>query len=299
MKALIWAVALAMPGVVCADEVAIGTATGEMRVAEMPKPVVVFDLAAIDTLDALGVRIDGAPDITPPAYLADAMRDVPTVGTLFEPDFEALASLAPQLIVVGGRSQTQVEALSAIAPTLDMTIPAEDLVAQARRRIDAYGAIFQREDQAARLNADLDLRIRQASTAVKDKGRALIVMTNGGKISVFGAESRFGWLHRQLDLPQALPDLAATNHGEAVSFEFIADTNPDWMLVIDRGAAIGQDGEAAAATLDNPLVASTTAGQAGQIIYLDSARMYLAGGGYQSIIGILDQVTEAFSAAGS
>ncbi len=74
--------------------------------------------------------------------------------------------------------------------------------------------------------------------------------------------------------------------------------NPDWILVIDRGAAIGQDGEAAEATLDNPLVAGTTAGENGRIVYLDSAPLYLAGGGITSLRGTVNQITAAFGGAG-
>lgn len=84
-----------------------------------------------------------------------------------------------------------------------------------------------------------------------------------------------------------------------MSFEFVAEANPDWLLVIDRGAAVGQGGEAAAATLDNPLIAGTTAGKAGQIVYLDGSAMYLASGGVQSLSGALTQLTQAFGSAGS
>jgi iron complex transport system substrate-binding protein len=79
----------------------------------------------------------------------------------------------------------------------------------------------------------------------------------------------------------------------------VAEANPDWLLVIDRGAAVGQGGEAAAATLDNPLIAGTTAGKTGQIVYLDGAAMYLAGGGFHSVTETLAQLTRAFAGAGS
>ncbi|MBU3030184.1 siderophore ABC transporter substrate-binding protein [Paracoccus marinaquae] len=299
MRALICAVALAIPGTVGAAEVSIATATGEARVEQAPQPVAVLDMAAIDTLAALGVKVDGVPEFQPPAYLDEVMADGAGIGTLFEPDFEALAAMAPQLIIAGGRSQTQVEPLSAIAPTIDMTISGADLVAEAQARIAAYGAIFDRSDEAAELEARLNRRITEARDAVAGKGDAMILMTNGSKISVFGANSRFGWLHQRLDLPEAHADLAENTHGEAVSFEFVADADPDWLLVIDRGAAVGQGGEAASATLDNPLIAATTAGRSGQIVYLDSAALYLADGGFQSVMITLGLVIDAFSAAGS
>ncbi|WP_394156182.1 siderophore ABC transporter substrate-binding protein [Loktanella salsilacus] len=289
----------ALPTFAMAQEIQIDTAAGPATVPLAPQSVVTFDLAALDTLTALGVTVAGVPDIAPPAFLADVIDGTPTVGTLFEPDFEALAVMAPDFIVAGGRSQAQVPALSEIAPTIDMTISGENLIADAEARINAYGAMFRLEGEAAALQKNLDDAIATAQAAAEDHGNVLILLTNGGKVSAYGDDSRFAWLHTSLGLPEAYPDLTAETHGEAVSFEFIADVNPDWIFVIDRGAAIGQEGEAAAVTLDNPLVAGTTAAKSDQIVYLDPARLYLVGGGYQSVMGTIDEVVSALSAKDS
>jgi len=297
MKTMLSTLAIAvLPTLALAQTAEIETATGPAAVPVSPESVVTFDLAALDTLTALGVSVAGVPAVNPPAYLADVIDGLPTVGTLFEPDFEALAVMAPDFIIAGGRSQTQVEPLSQIAPTIDMTINGETLLDDAKARIAAYGTMFDHQDAATTLLTDLDDAIANAHDVTEGKGDALIILTNGGKVSAYGDDSRFGWLHTSLGLPEAFPDLNAETHGEAISFEFIADVNPDWIFVVDRGAAIGQDGEAAAVTLDNPLVAGTTAGQEGQIVYLDSARLYLVGGGYQSVMGTIDEIVTAFSA---
>jgi len=89
--------------------------------------------------------------------------------------------------------------------------------------------------------------------------------------------------------------LQKANHGEAVSFEFIRDANPDILLVIDRMAAIGQEGEGAQATLDNALVHETTAWKTGQVVFLSSAPIYIAGGGIQSMNLTLDEINAAVS----
>ncbi|WP_298491113.1 siderophore ABC transporter substrate-binding protein [uncultured Maritimibacter sp.] len=285
------------PVAVQAETVTVDTAAGPAEVSVMPDTVVALDLAAIDTLDALGVGLDGVPAIKPPAYLASAIEGVATVGSLFEPDFEALAVMSPDLIIAGGRSQTQVEPLGDIAPTIDMTIWGEDMIGQARSRVTSYGSIFGVEDRAAAQLSDFDAALTETRAAVDGKGDALILLTNGGTMSAYGDDSRFGWLHTALSLPEAFPDISAETHGESVSFEFIAEVDPDWLIVIDRAAAVGQEGEAAAVTLDNPLVAGTTAGETGQVIYLDSAAIYLAGGGVQSMTLLLDQIREAFADA--
>ena len=275
-----------------AEDVTIATATGDVTLPANPATVAVLDIAAIDTLNALGVPVAGVPDKLYVDYLSPLAGAVPVVGTLFEPDLEALAALSPDLIIAGGRSSTQVEALSAVAPTIDMTIW-EDLVGEARARIAAYGTLFGKEAKAAELTATLDAKIAAVKDAAAGKGRALILMTNGPKVSAYGRGSRFSWLHDTLGLPEAHENLNPETHGDAVSFEFIAEVNPDWIIVIDRSAAIGEPGSAMA-TLDNPLVMGTTAGQKGQIVMLSSTPIYIAGGGYTSLMTTLDEMLAAF-----
>jgi iron complex transport system substrate-binding protein len=159
-----------------------------------------------------------------------------------------------------------------------------------------YGQIMNKEAEAAALAEAFSDKIAEAQGAIKDKGDALIVLTNGPKISVYGKGSRFGWLHSALALPEAVEDVDAQTHGEAVSFEFIADANPDWMIIVDRAAAIGQENQSAKTTLDNALVAQTTAWQKDQVIYLNAADVYISGGGIQSVMRTLDDVVRGFSA---
>lgn len=282
--------AFAMPAL--AGNVSVPTARGEVAVPATPSRVAVFDVAAIDTLLALGVTPAGIPSRLYVDYLAGL--EATPVGTLFEPDLEALAALGPDLIIVGGRSAPQAEALAPIAPVIDMTI-ATDIPAEGRARIEAYGTLFGRQAEAAVLAAAYDARLAEAQEAVAGQGRALIVQTNGPKISAYGKGSRFGWLHSTLGLPEAHEQLDPATHGDAVSFEFIAEADPDWLIVIDRGAAIGEAGSAAS-TLDNPLVAGTKAGKAGRIVYLSAAPVYIAGGGYTAMTRTLDEITAAFRA---
>ncbi|PTR13856.1 siderophore ABC transporter substrate-binding protein [Cereibacter azotoformans] len=273
-----------------ASAATVETALGPVTVGQVPERVAVFDIAALDTVTALGVRVDGAPVQTFVPGLADL--DAAPVGTIFEPDLEALSALAPDLVIAGGRSSAQVKALSQVAPTLDMTI-GPDLIGDARQRLAAYGTLFGREAEAERLDAALGAKLDELAAAAEGKGSLLILLTNGPKMSAFGRGSRFGWLHEATGMAEAVPELEAATHGDAVSFEFIARTNPDWLFVIDRGAAIGAEGASARAVLDNPLVRDTTAWTSGQVVYLDPAEVYVAGGGYRSLMGTLEDLVTA------
>jgi iron complex transport system substrate-binding protein len=287
---------LLVPGV-AAQALEIETAQGVVTIDAAPKTVAVYDIAAVDTLDKLGVRIDGLPSKLYVRELDRLGGTAKPVGDIFEPDLEALSALSPDLIIVGGRSSPKLSSVSKVARSIDMTMDGDDLLLQAKQRLSAYGALFGKVAEAQAASAELDQAVDKARQAIAGKGKALIVMTNGPKISAYGAGSRFGWVHNALALPSAVKDVTAATHGEAVSFEFIREANPDWLLVLDRAAAIGSSDQNAKATLDNALVAETAAWKKGQVIYLPAADFYIAAGGVQSTHRVLDQITTAFAAA--
>lgn len=298
LKTLITFAALACSTAAFADPVEIRTYRGTQQVEALPEKLAVFDVAALDTLAALGVKPAGVIGNLYVDYLDEVAQGAEVVGSLFEPDFESIHALAPDLILAGGRSSTQTEVLAEFAPTLDMTIYGDDLVGLALQRLEDYGRLFGKEAEATVLLENFQAKLEQTKSLARGKGTALIVMTNGPKISAFGANGRFGWLHTTLEVRQAAADLGLNAHGEAVSAEFIRDANPDYLFVVDRLSAIGQGGEDAKATLDNDLVRQTTAWQNGQVVYLDAASLYIAGGGIQSMNRVLDQLIATFEANG-
>lgn len=292
MRFLLLAAGLLAAGPALAGPVTIDTARGPVSLEAMPQKVAVFDLASLDTLAALGVKPAGAPAGVTLPYLKDDLAEAKPVGTVFEPDLEALSALAPDLTIVGARSAAKYDAVRQVGPAIDMTTGA-DLMASLEARLAAYGALFGKEAKAQELTAALKAQVAAVQGIGKDRGTALILLTNGPKMSAFGLGSRFGWLHQVTGLAQAHPGLKTDVHGNAVSFEFIAEADPDWIFVVDRGAAIGADGPSAAQTLDNPLVAGTKAAQAGHIVYLNAADMYVGNGGYQATLEILGELAQA------
>ncbi|MDK3019815.1 siderophore ABC transporter substrate-binding protein [Pseudodonghicola flavimaris] len=286
------AVSLALPA--WADPVSIRTARGLVSFDSLPERVAVYDMAALDTLDALGVPVAGSVEKTFVPQLRSYQGDL---GTLFEPNFEALYALAPDLVIAGGRSAPQVDALARIAPTIDMTFTGDLLIDEALERLADYGKLFGREDRAAQIAEGLNAKVAAARAAISGKGNGLIILTNGPKISAYGAGSRFGWIHGELGLPEAVENVHGATHGEAVSFEFIRQADPDWLLVLDRAAAIGAEAVGAQATLDNPLVRETKAWKAGHVLYLNAAEIYISSGGVQSLSDTLDLLIDAFGGA--
>lgn len=288
IRTLFTGVALALATSASA-EISFETAQGTVSLDARPETVAVYDLAATDTLNALGIAPAGVvTQLGMVGYLDDLGAKAMVVGTLFEPDLEALNALAPDLTIVGGRSASKLEDVARVSPAADMTIWG-DVVTQAYERLEAYGALFGKEEKAAELRAALEADFAATQALLAGEGKALILMTNGPEVNAYGPTGRFGWLHEALDLPAAA-DITDSNHGEAISFEFIRDANPDILLVLDRLAAIGREGEAAEAVLDNALVRETNAWKNGRVIYLDSASAYLSAGGVQALHNVLASV---------
>lgn len=271
---------------------------GETSVPLNPIRVVVFDMASLDILQALGVNaVIGVPGGNFPAYLS-SYEDAryAKVGSLFEPDYEAVNALKPDLIIAGGRSSPKYAELSRIAPTIDMTSPDGDYLGGMRRNVETLARIFGREDAAAARLAALDRSVAALRSRAGSAGKALVVLTTGGRMGAYGPGSRFGVVHEAFGFVPAREGLATGSHGQAITNEFILETNPDWLFVIDRDAAIGS-GAAGARVLDNQLVRQTTAWRKGQVVYLDPPSWYVVGPGVQAVEGMVRQLDEALNKA--
>ena len=282
-----------------AGSIKVQTAHGEAVVPQNPERVAVYDLGAVDTLSKLGVKIGASVDAQRLAYLDAPLKDAVKAGTLFEPNYEALNAYNPQLIVIGSRmAKDKVsDELAKLAPTIDMTAQTDNMKESAKARIDAYGRIFGKQAEADALKAEIDKTFADAKAAAQGKGKGLVILVNAGKLSAFGPDSRLGgWIHRDIGVPAADEAIKEGSHGQPVSFEYIKEKNPDWLFVLDRSAAIGEEGQAAREVLNNPLVAQSTAWKKGQVVYLPP-ETYLAAGGAQELLNAGNLLKDAFSRA--
>jgi iron complex transport system substrate-binding protein len=292
-------VATALASGANAADVAVKHAQGETTVATNPEKVVVFDFATLDNLDRLGVKIIGVPgSIAFPEYLKKYDgADYTKVGTLFEPDYEAVNAAEPDLIIVGGRSAAKYGELAKIAPTIDLTVPAKEFISGTEANIEKLGQIFGKETEAKAEVDKLNSELAALKEKTKGKGKGLMILTSGGKISAYGPGSRFGVLHDSFGVEPAAPDLSVGNHGQPVSSEFILETNPDWLFVLDRDAAIGREGTSAKQLLDNELIRQTNAWKNDQVVYLNAQNWYLVGGGLGALHNTIQQLSAAFDKA--
>lgn len=272
-----------------------------VEVPFQPEAVVTFDIATLDTLDAIGAgdSVVGIPEVVLPDYLSE-YADLPTVGTLFEPDFEAVAELDPDLIVVAARSTGQYDELAQIATTIDLTGTSGGTFDPSAgiERAAQLGEIFGAEEEVAAQVAEIE----ELEASIEDSvdGTALVLSVSGGEYGAFGEGSRFGYFFDELGFTPAvaaaeLPGAEGSAHGDTVTNEFILSANPDYIIAFDRGAAVGES-SSAEETLDNELVAETTAAQDGHIIYLPASELYIVINGLTAIENVLTAVGDEFAA---
>lgn len=275
-------------------EVTVVHAQGETVVPYKPEVVISFDLASVDTLDTLGVEISGLPKATPLQGRFEKFNsdDYEDVGTLFEPDYEAVAALEPGLIIVANRSAATLPELSKIAPTIDLTGQTGDVIADLTTSVNILAEIFGKQEEAAAALAAIDEQVAALQGAVGEGDTALVIMTSGGSVTALAPGGiRGGLIYGTLGFPPPVDDVEQATHGEAISFEFLLETNPTWLFVIDRDAGIGAaEGEAAEVVLDNAIVHETTAWQEGNIVYLDPFDWYIVMNGLTTVSNMLGEL---------
>ncbi len=274
-----------------ASEIVVDHVQGQTVLDGVPETIVVFDFGAAQTLDELGVEMAAMPESPLPASLSKYADDAyPEVGTLFEPDYEAVNALAPDLIVVALRSGPAYEELSKIAPTIDVTVDSTNFAESfAEQTVNLAAAVGKADEATARL-AEIDALAQETAAMAADGGTALIVMTSAGEVTAYGPGSRFGFVHDDLGVTPAVDDVEAATHGDAISFEFILEADPDILYVVDRDVAIGEEAEAAAAVLDNELVHETSAWQNDNIVYVTSSDWYITPSGLASAEQMIREV---------
>ena len=291
------AVSLAAGFGAAAEEMTVAHAQGETTLSAPPETVFVTDWAAFDNLHALGIEVPGMPGSATPPYLEPLLpADAARIGSLQEPDFEQIAAAQPDLVIIAARSRTAYPTMSQIAPTIDASIDNAALIDGVKHWLTTWGEIFDVEDRAAELIGNLDAKLEEARELAEGKGTGLVIVTNAGKIGIYGPASRVAWLYDELGVPSVFDEVDDRDHGgDAISFEYLAETNPDWLFVVDRDAGVaGEAGQAAQALLDNELLHSTNFWQKDQIVYLDPAAAYVTMHGYNGLMLLLDQVIEGY-----
>lgn len=281
--------ALVNPGIVN-----IQHAQGSTWVPINPQRAVVFDMGILDSIDALGegASVAAVPKGNVPSFLAGyGSAGIIDAGTLFEPDLAALDLLNPDIIFVASRSSSVLDAVKDIAPTVDLTVSGTDRIVSFGDQSRSLGKIYNQSASVEQKLADLDAQIESTHTAAQTAGTSLTIMINGGNISGFSGGSRFGLINDELGLKSA-KIFETETHGDSITPEEVATINPDMLFVLDRGAAIGENATAHV-TINDPVLAQTSAVSSGSVYFLDSERWYIVQNGLNNLPFMVDEIASA------
>ncbi|NGZ75262.1 siderophore ABC transporter substrate-binding protein [Saccharibacillus alkalitolerans] len=259
---------------------------GKVTVPVNPEKVVALDNRTFETLSDWGIKLAAAPKTVMPAdspYVAD--ESVQNIGDHREPNLEILAAADPDLVIVGQRFSGYYEDIKKLVPNaavVDFSFdvseksatPGENLVKGLEDSTVNLGKIFDKTAEADALIAKFDDSIAKAKAAYNGTDKVMSVIVSGGDIGfaaphygrVWGPMYEiFGWT------PALEVAASSTDHqGDDISVEAIAQSNPDWIFVLDRDAAIASETEAVPAqdVIDKaPALKNTKAIKEGHTVY--------------------------------
>lgn len=274
------------------NKIKITHSKGETEVPVNPKKVVAFDLGILDMINSLNIETEVAVPTSLPKSLSKYEGNK-TVGSVKEPDIEAIHAFAPEVIFISGRQADYYDELSKIAPTVYVDLNAASYMNDFSNNVTNIGNIFGKAEEAKNKLAEITAKVDEAKKKASESNeKALIILTNNGSISAYGKGSRFGFIHDVLGVKTADEKIEVSTHGQEANYEYISKINPDILFVVDRTAVVGGE-KKANATLENDLVKTTKAAKNNKIVYLDADAWYLVGGGISTVETMVKEVTSA------
>ncbi|WP_414048835.1 ferrated catecholamine ABC transporter substrate-binding lipoprotein SstD [Macrococcus animalis] len=277
-----------------------------IEIPKNPKNIAVFDYGTLATMKELGVdgEVKGLPkgegNKSVPSFLENFKdKKYANLGNLKEPNFEKLAELQPELILISGRQANQkvMEEMKKAAPEAKILYVGTDdanYIGSVKTNTENIGKVFDKEKEATALIEDLDKKIEEVKAMTeKSKDKGLFILANEGELSVFGKGGRFGFIHDVLGVKEADEKIQAKGHGQVINFEYINKTNPDIIYAMDRGIAVGGKSSAKQA-LTNDVIKDVNAVKNDKVVEIDPYLWYFSGGGAVTVKKQIEEVEKAY-----
>lgn len=230
-----------------ASSVTVEDNNGSQEIALPLKSVVATDNRTFQTLSDWGVKLSaGAVALMPKTNPYKTDERIVDLGSHNEPNLEAIVAVAPDVIVNGQRFAQYHDDFTKLAPSAKVLEldprDGEPFDSELKRQITVLGEVFSKQDEAKKLTDDFDAAVARAKKAYDANDKVMAVITSGGNIN-YSAPSTGRTLGPVYDILGLTPALevkdASTDHkGDDISVEAIAASNPDWILVMDRDAAV-------------------------------------------------------------
>lgn len=150
-----------------------------------------------------------------------------------EPNLAEIAALKPDLIVITGRQGKSYEALSKIAPTLNLGSDSKNYIESVKANIRLIGDLYGDQKAVDEQLAQLDKTIAEAQKKRLHPIKVLVLLHNDGKLIPNNQAVVYDVVKAQrAELPvQADADKSKRR---VVDTKTIAQANPDVILIVDR-----------------------------------------------------------------
>ena len=278
------------------EQIKLSSKAGEISIPANVSKIAVMDYTSLDTFVALGAsdKVIGLPlsSAVPTSLASFKDGKYADFGAVNNVNLEKLAAAQPQLIISADRLQKQTDALKQIAPTYHYSIDTNNYWQSFHEQTLNLAKIVGKTTEAEQKLQALDAEAAKLSEKTKGK-TALIVLVNNDKLMAFGQHSRFGLIHDKLGFTPADASIKVGTHGQSISYEYIAEKNPDYLFVIDRASAVTGKSGGAQAALDNDIVKQSKAAKENHIVYLDANNWYLMNGGLNAMHEMVAEVGNA------
>ncbi|MCC7366291.1 MAG: iron-siderophore ABC transporter substrate-binding protein [Dehalococcoidia bacterium] len=267
-------------------------ATGTTELKTKPVRVLPIDSGELDSVVQLGLKPIGYLDYNAalmPPHLVEALKDVKTVGTLAEPNIEAIAALKPDVVLTTKvRHEKIADTLKAVAPTIfgvttgvawkyNFALHAQAL----GRESEADATVRAYEDRIKKLNAALP----------KTRPTVSVIRVLNNNIRYYQRANYSGTILADLGFPrnasQNVDDFALLNQ----SLETLGQHADADLIIVSPTE--GPEGAFYKQMLESPLWKNLNAVKNGNVlVVLDD--VWMAGIGYRSAGIILDDIAKHF-----
>ncbi len=230
------------------EMVTVTDVKGEVEIPAAPQRIV--DLSGnSDMLSILGYKVVGtansdAYDYTKfPAYLEETLQGAEIVGYSMQDtmDIEKVMNLNPDLIVISTVQEKMYDQLSAIAPTVMISLEALDWKAD----LEAFAKVFNKEEVAKEWLTNYEVKAEKAGEEIKaeygEDTSYLSFLASGGQFFVFDGAGFGEVLYEDMDLtkPAGMPEQSDISL-PVVTYEGLAAIDTDYIFLIATDADLAE-----------------------------------------------------------
>ncbi|CAA9477769.1 MAG: hypothetical protein AVDCRST_MAG69-559 [uncultured Solirubrobacteraceae bacterium] len=211
-------------------------AMGTTELTGTPERVVVLDTGELDSAVALGIEPVGAVEaiagVGYPEYLAEEVEGVKTVGTIEQPNIEAIAALKPDLILSSKiRHEAIYDQLSRIAPT----VFTEEVGVTWKENFAMHAEALGKTEQAEQLQGEYDEAVASLEESLaEDAPSVSVVRSVGDEVRIYLKGNFIGTILEDAGLPRPEPQ-DSDEFSETATVERIPDLDADVMFLSRYG----------------------------------------------------------------